>query len=164
LNVYGEVIGVNRAIVSANSDGSIPTSSGIGFAVPVNMVKRVVPSLIQFGSYDYPYLGVRSLTEINLETQKILDLPQATGAYITEVTSGGPCDQAGIRGGSQPTAFADLMAGGDLVVAVDGHPVLVFADLLNYLLETKSPGDTIILTIIRDNQQKEVSVTLGTRS
>ncbi len=164
LNLYGEVIGVNRAIVSASSAlGGVPTSSGIGFAVSVNIVKRVVPALIQNGSYDYPYLGIRSLESINLPEQELLGLSQATGGYILEVVQDGPCDQAGLRGGTIPTSYPDFYAGGDLIVAVDEQPVLVFGDLLSYILEYKSPGDKIVLTIIRDNQQKEVTVTLGER-
>ena len=165
LNIYGEVIGVNRAIASPISAvGSIATNSGIGFAVPVNIAKRVVPSLIQNGSFDYPFLGIKALSEIDLASQELLALPQATGAYVIEVSPRGPCDQAGIRGGSVATVYPDLPAGGDLIVAVDGQPVMVFGDLLNYVLESKSPGDTIVLTIMRDSQQKEVSVTLGKRS
>jgi 2-alkenal reductase len=164
LNMNGEVIGVNRAIVSPNSlAGSIPSSSGIGFAVPVNIVKRVVPSLIKNGTYDYPYLGITSLTEINLAEQKALSLPQATGGYIIDVVKGGPSDQAGLRAGTIPTSDPNLMAGGDLIIAVDGHPVMVFGDVLSYILNNKGPGDTVVFTIIRDNQPKEVSVKLGKR-
>ena len=164
LNMNGEVIGVNRAIISGSSVvGSVPTSSGIGFAISVNIVKKVVPALIQNGVFDYPYLGITSLQEINLAEQELLGLPQATGAYITSVVEGGPCDQAGLKGGTEPTSYPDLYAGGDLITAVDGHPVLVFGDLLSYILEFKSPGDTIVLTIMRDTQQKEVTVTLGKR-
>src|ERR1035437_10045381 len=84
LNMNGEVIGVNRAIVSTNSTlGGTPSSSGVGFAVSINIVKRVVPLLIKNGTYDYPYLGISSLPDINLAEQQLLGLPQATGAYIT---------------------------------------------------------------------------------
>jgi 2-alkenal reductase len=164
LNINGEVIGVNRAIVSTNSAlGGTPSSSGIGFAVSVNIVKRVVPSLIKNGTYDYPYLGISSLPELNLAEQQLLGLPQATGGYIVDVVKGGPCDQAGLRGGTKPTSDPTLNAGGDLIIAVDGHPVMVFGDLLSYILINKSVGDTVVFTIIRDNQQKEVSVKLGKR-
>ena len=164
LNMNGEVIGVNRAIVSTNSLlGGTPSSSGIGFTVPVNIVKRVVPSLIKNGTYDYPYLGISSLPEINLAEEQLLGLPQATGGYITDVVKGGPCDQAGLRGGTTPTSVPNINAGGDLIIAVDGHPVMVFGDLLSYILNNKSVGDTVVFTIIRGNQQKEVSVTLGKR-
>jgi len=164
LDMNGQVIGVNRAIVSTNSSlGGTASSSGIGFAVPVNMVKRVVPALIKNGTYDYPYLGISSLPEVNLAEQSLLNLPQATGAYVTDVVKGGPSDLAGLVGGTIPTSDPNLMAGGDLIIAVDGRPVMVFGDLLSYLQSSKSPGDVVVFTVIRENQQKEVSITLGKR-
>jgi len=164
LDMNGEVIGVNRAIVSTSAlAGGTPSSSGIGFAVPVNMVKRVVPSLIKNGTYDYPYLGITFLSEVNLAAQALLKLPQATGAYVMSVVKGGPSDQGGLIGGTIPTSDPTIMAGGDLIIAVDGHPVMVFGDLLSYIQGNKGPGDTVVFTVIRDNQQKEVSVTLGKR-
>ena len=164
LNMQGEVIGINRAFVSTSASlDSQPGNIGIGFAIPVNIIKRVIPSLIQNGSYDYPYLGISVLPSINLLEQQALGLPQATGGYILSVVKGGPCDHAGIREGTAPTSIPNFYAGGDLIIAVDGHSVMVFGDLLNYILENKSPGDTIHLMIIRDKQQKEVDVTLGKR-
>lgn len=164
LDLKGRVIGINRAIrtTTSTSQGE-PTNSGIGFAVPVNIVKRVAPVLIQKGAYDYPYLGVSSHSEISLLEQEALGLSQSTGAYIVSVVAGGPADKAGLKGGSQDSSISGLPAGGDLITAVDGRPVIVFGDMLDYLMENKSPGDTITLTIIRDKQQKEVTITLGKR-
>lgn len=164
INLKGQVVGVNRAIQTA----TLPTNGGagnvgVGFAVPVNIVQRVVPSLIEKGSYDYPYLGLSSMDDISLIQQELLGLPQAAGAYVTEVVAGGPAAEAGIRGGDEPTEFPTLKAGGDLIIAVDGRPVHVFGDLLSYLMENKSPGDTLVVTVIRDNEQKEVEITLGKR-
>jgi S1-C subfamily serine protease len=164
LDLQGRVIGVNRAIRTTNSSPTGESSnSGIGFAVPVNIVKRVVPVLIEKGVYDYPYLGISSRSEISLIEQEILGLPQSSGAYIVEVVNGGPGDDAGLIGGTEQTEIPGLLAGGDLITAIDGRPVRVFGDLLGYLMENKSPGDTITLTLIRDNQTKEVVVTLGKR-
>lgn len=164
INLKGEVIGMNRAIRTTNMTlGGEPSNSGIGFAIPVNIIARVVPVLIEEGSYDYPYLGISSHEEISLLEQEALGLPQSTGAYVDEVVSGGPADQAGLIGGSKPTQIQGLLAGGDLIIAVDGRPIRVFGELLSYLMENKSPGDLLVLTIIRDNQQKEVTVTLGKR-
>jgi len=155
-------VGINRAIVANNAFGE-STNSGVGFAVNVDIVKRVVPELIKNGKYSYPYLGVTSQEEITLLMAEELGLPQATGAYVLQVTPGSPADKAGIRAGTRRTSVAGLYAGGDLIVAVDGQEVRVFGDLLTYLMTKKSPGDTIVLTILRDNQRKEVSVTLGER-
>lgn len=162
LDLNGNVVGVNRAIIANNSFGE-STNAGVGFAVTVDIVKRVVPSLIQNGSYDYPYLGVTSQSEMTLLLAEQLDLPQATGAYVLEVTPGSPADKAGLRAGNRPTGVTGINAGGDLIIAVDGREVRVFGDLLTYLMTKKSPGDTIVLTILRDNQTKEVTVTLGKR-
>ncbi|MCL4559438.1 MAG: trypsin-like peptidase domain-containing protein [Chloroflexi bacterium] len=165
LNTQGEVIGINRAIRTDNTTANgEPTNSGIGFAVSINIIKRVVPVLIQTGKFDYPYLGISSQEELSLADLEALGLPQGTtGAYVTEVTPAGPADQAGILGGTKPTSIVGLDAGGDLIIAVDKHPVRLFGDLLSYLMNYKSPGDQIVLTIIRNNQQKEVTLTLGKR-
>jgi S1-C subfamily serine protease len=164
LNLNGEVIGVNRAIQTdaTNSSGE-PVNSGIGYAISVGIVKRVVPELIKNGKYDYPYLGMRSLEDISLQQRDALGLTSTIGAYVTDVVAGGPADQAGILGGSRPTDIAGLNAGGDLIIAVEGHPVRVFGDLLSFILENKAAGDNVVLTIERNNQQKEVTITLGKR-
>lgn len=164
LNLTGEVIGVNRAIRTAGTTlTGEPVNSGIGFAVSSNIVRRVVPVLITQGHYDYPYLGISSREDLTLDQIEALGLPRQTGAYIVSVTPGGPADRAGLRGGSRATRFAGLPAGGDLIIAIDGQPVRTFSEMLSYLMKNKSPGDTVTLTILRDNQEKEVIVTLGKR-
>jgi 2-alkenal reductase len=153
LNLNGKVIGINRAIRTDNSTATgEPTNSGIGFAVPINIVKRVMPILIEKGSYDYPYLGISSQDEISLFLQEELGLSQATGAYVISVEPGGPADQAGLKSGERTTSVTGLYAGGDLIIAADGRPVKVFGDLLSYLMENKSPGDTIALNYSRYNK------------
>ncbi len=164
LNLNGEVIGINRAIqTSGVPTTSEPANIGIGFAIPVNIIKKVVPVLITAGKYDYPYLGLSFAPDLSLDDINALSLPQQTGAYIVDVTAGGPGDQAGLHAGSTPTSVQGLNSGGDLVIAVDGKPVMTFNDLIGYVLTNKSPGDKITLTIIRDNSKKEVSLTLGKR-
>jgi S1-C subfamily serine protease len=164
LNLNGEVIGINRAIqTSGTVTSGQPANIGIGFAIPVNIIKKVVPFLISNGKFDYPYLGVSFNPTLLLDEINALNLPQQTGAYIVDVTSGGPGDQAGLHAGTTPTSIQGLNAGGDLVIAVDGRPVLTFNDLIGYVLTNKNPGDKITLTIYRDNQKKEVSLTLGKR-
>ena len=164
LNLNGEVIGINRAIRTTGTTATgDPVNSGIGFSVPINIVKRVVPVLIANGKYDYPYLGISFHTSMSLPDFETIGLTQTSGAYVVDVTKGGPGDQAGIRAGTRATGVTNLNAGGDLVIAVDGQRVLEFGDLNGYILEHKSPGDKVTLTILRDNQQKEVVVTLGKR-
>ena len=164
LNLNGEVIGVNRAIETYNINSQEdPLNSGIGFAIAINTVKRVAPSLISEGSYDYPYLGISSLSEISLLQQEALRLQQSSGAYVTSVTPDSPADRAGLRGGTDPTEFLNIFSGGDLIIAIDGRPVRTFSDLLSYLIQEKSPGDTITFTILRDDQEIEIDLILGKR-
>lgn len=164
LNLDGEVIGVNRAIRTFNfTSDAEPLNSGIGFAIAINIVKRVAPSLISEGKYDYPYLGISSLSDLSLLQQEALQLPQSSGAYVTTVTPESPADRAGVRGGTVPTDFPTLFSGGDLIIAIDGDPIQTFNDLLSYLIHKKNPGDTIIMTILRDNQEIEVELTLDKR-
>ncbi len=163
-NLRGEVIGVNRAIRTTNFTMSgEPLNSGIGFAISINIVRRVFPVLIQTGHYDYPYLGISAIPELNLVAIEALGLKSFTGAYVTQVVPSSPADKAGLRGGNQPTSIQGLEAGGDLIVAIDGREVKRFDDLLRYLINNKSPGDTVILTVLRGDQKVDISVTLGKR-
>jgi S1-C subfamily serine protease len=164
LNLNGEVIGINRAIqTSGTPTTGEPANIGIGFAIPINIIKRVAPVLIASGKYDYPYLGVSFAPDMTLDEINTLGLPQQTGAYIVDVTLGGPGEAAGLLAGTKPTSIQNVNAGGDLVIAVDGRPVKEFNDLIGYVLTNKSPGDKISLSIIRNKQQKEVTLTLGKR-
>lgn len=163
-NINGEVIGINRAIRTTNfTEEGEPINSGIGFAISINIVKKVVPSLIAEGKYDYPFLGISSTDLFSLEMVEALELSQYTGTYITGVVPGGPAEQAGIIAGSRQTNIPNLLAGGDLIIAIDGVPVRTFDEMLAYLLTNKSPGDTVVLTVLRDNQPVDVTVTLDKR-
>jgi 2-alkenal reductase len=164
LNLNGEVIGVNVAIESTNFDilGQ-PVNSGIGFAVSINTVKRVIPSLISGETYDYPYLGIRTISEIYLYQQEALGLPRSTGVYIMEVTPSSPADDAGLIAGSQPTEIIGLNAGGDLIIAIDGVEVRDFNEMITFLINHRTPGDTVTVTLIRDDQKIDVEMTLGKR-
>jgi 2-alkenal reductase len=165
LNLAGEVVGINRAIqTSGYTTQGDAVNTGIGYAISINIVKRVVPYLISQGSYSYPYLGISSSSrDLTLAEWQAVSPTQTTGAYITEITPGGPAEKAGLRGGSTPTDIQGLYSGGDIIIAVDGHPVQVYGDLVSYIFNNRVPGDTITLTIIRDGAQKEVQLTLGSR-
>ncbi len=170
-DITGQVIGVNRAIETTNSTAAgQPTNSGVGFAVSSNIVKRVVPVIIKTGHYDYPYLGISSLSlgnpsggGLSLDEINALGLKQFTGAYVTDVAKGGPADQAGLRAGTAPTSFQGLNGGGDLIVAIDGRPVIQYDDLIAYLITQKSPGDKVVLSVIRNGQKVDLTVTLAPR-
>ncbi len=158
-NINGEVIGINRAIrTNTSSVSGEPLNSGIGFAISINIVKRVVPSLIEVGSYDYPYLGIGSLSDLSLQTIETLGLERQTGAYVTSVSEGSPADKAGVQGADPNTGL-----GGDLIIGIDGMEILQFDTLLKYLINNKAPGDTIILTVLRDGEEVDLELLLGKR-
>lgn len=163
-NLAGEVIGINRAIrTDASNSGGEPVNSGIGFAIAINIAKRVVPEIIKNGKYDYPYMGISSNDQLTLDEINKLGLKQLTGAYITTVVDGGPADKAGVVAGTKDIGLGGLLGGGDLIIAVDGHDVKVFNDLLSYLVNNKSPGDTITLTVLRGNDRVDLQVKLAKR-
>jgi 2-alkenal reductase len=151
LNLSGEVVGVNRAIRSfATTEGGDALNSGIGFAVSSNIVARVVPSLISTGSVAYPYLGISSVNNLSLTEAQQLGLDRTDGALIGDVASGGPADEAGVQSG-------------DFVTAIDGRTVKNFDQLISYLFTSKSPGETVTLTVIRNGQEMQIDLVLGTR-
>ncbi len=164
-NLNGEVVGVNQSIRTDNIDTTTgnAVNSGVAFAISINLVKRVAPVLINDGKYEYPYLGISSNSDLGLAEVEALGLPQFTGAYVVSLVDGGPADQAGIRAGELPTNIPGLNAGGDLIIALDGITVKTFDDMLSILITTKSPGDTVILTVLRDGQPVDIPVVLGTR-
>lgn len=163
-NINGEVIGINRAIRTNNfTEEGEPINSGIGFAISINIIKRVAPSLISEGKYDYPFLGISSQDLFSLDMVEALGLSQYTGTYVIAVVPGGPADKAGIVAGSTPTNIPNLFAGGDLIVAIDGQPVQTFDEMLAYLLTNKSPGDVVVMTVLRGTERIDINVTLDKR-
>ncbi len=164
-NLNGEVVGINQSIRTDtfNSAQGNAVNSGVGFSISINLVKRVVPFLIRDGKYEYPYLGISSSSDLSLAEIEALGLKTYTGAYVISVVPGGPADKAGIRGGDKTTSIEGLKAGGDVITAIDGKPVATYDDLLSYLITNKSHGETIVLTILRDGQPTDITVTLGKR-
>ncbi len=151
LNLAGEVVGVNRAISTYNTNqDSEPVNSGVGFAISINIIKRVVPSLITDGSYAYPYLGISSWPDIPLSEAERIGLDKTIGALITSVVAGGPAGEAGLQ--------AD-----DVILSVDGNDVLNFSDMLSYLFNYTSPGDTVDLEVFRSGEILNFQMTLGAR-
>jgi S1-C subfamily serine protease len=164
LNLNGEVIGVNRAIqTSGISITGDAINTGIGFAISSNVARKVVPSLIEKGSFEYPYLGMTSLSNISLSLQEALDLPQSVGVYISDVVQGGPADKAGLRGGTQPSQVQGYYKGGDLIIAVDGISVKDFSEMFNYIVINKNPGDVVVFTVIRDGHEMDINLTVEAR-
>jgi S1-C subfamily serine protease len=162
LDLEGRVIGVNSQIISPSQ-----ASAGIGFAVSANTVQRVVPELISHGYYPHPWLDAQlvSLTPANVKVfrEAGMKIPVDAGLLVIEAVSGGPADQAGIRGGSRVVRIGQyqIPLDGDIIIAVNGEPVNNFRELTVYLETQTKVGDTVDMTIIRDGQQQTVRITLG---
>jgi 2-alkenal reductase len=100
---------------------------------------------------------------MSLDEIEELGLNRFTGTYVTSVAKGGPAERAGLRAGTKPTSFAGLNAGGDLIIAIDGRPVLQYDDLIAYLITQKSPGEDVVLTVVRDGETVDITVELEER-
>jgi len=161
VNMKGEVIGVNSQILSRSGSGS-----GIGFAIPSNLVKRVSQALIQDGRVSYSYLGI-SGTDMNLYMIEAMNLPNnASGVVVNQVTANGPAAQAGLRnaGNVKEIDGAQVPTSVDIITAVNGTPVTSMESLISYLGINTQPGDTVTLTVVRDgSQQVQLPVTLTGR-
>ena len=164
LDLEGRVIGVNSQIISPSR-----ASAGIGFAVPVNTVKRVVPQLIAKGRYAHPWLGVQPLGLTPERAQAFreagMDVPVDEGLLMIEIVSGGPADRAGIRGGDRIVQLGNvrLALGGDIITAINGEAVDNLQELTVYLETQTQVGDTVEVTIVRDGVEQNVQVTLAER-
>jgi serine protease Do len=143
INTRGEVIGINTLIITRGA----PQSAGVGFAVPINVAKEILPQLREKGRVVRGWLGV-SINPVTEDLAQSLKLKEAKGAYISDVTEGSPADKAGL----QPD---------DVVVAVDGRPITDNGELSRYIA-SKAPGTTVSLKVVRKGAERTVSVTLGT--
>jgi 2-alkenal reductase len=153
LNLEGELVGVNSAIRTTTG-----TNSGVGFSIPVDAVRRIVPGLIANGSYDYPFLGASFDGEISLDDLDTYGLSQTLGAYVLTTTTGGPAAEAGLI-----SADSNTGRGGDLIIAMDDKTINDFSDLNSYLVFHTAAGDTIQITVLRDGQMIDLPLTLGAR-
>jgi S1-C subfamily serine protease len=159
LNIRGEVIGINTAIFSTTG-----ASAGIGFAIPSNTIKNVIPSLITKGDYQHPYLGIVGV-DITPEIAEALGLTEARGFLVTDVSSGSPAQKAGIQGGGSLANVngREIGMGGDVILKVDEHTVRKLDDVLTYLEREKKVGEAVQLTILRNGGTENINLTLGPR-
>jgi S1-C subfamily serine protease len=160
IDATGKVIGINSQIATggSGSQGSV----GIGFAVPIDTAKRIIPDLKQSGRVDRGYLGISSATVD--KTLKDLNLPLDHGALVQSVASGGPADKAGIRAGDLPATLDNhpIQLGGDIITKIAGKEIRTKDDLQAAVADRKS-GDTVKVTLWRASKVKTVAVTLGER-
>jgi serine protease Do len=159
LDTDGEVIGVNTAIFSNTG-----VYAGVGFAIPSNIIKKVVPELISTGEYRHPYIGIVGV-DVSPEIASIMKLNESRGFLVTDVTAGSPAEKSGIRGGDILTNVdgTQIELGGDVIIAVDNVTVRKIDDLLSYLEAEQSVGENIVLRIIRDGKIQDVEMTLAAR-
>jgi S1-C subfamily serine protease len=157
LDADGKVIGINSQIATGGSgNGSV----GIGFAIPVNTAKKLLPGLEKGQTVKRPFIGVTTAPVTN-SLAKDLNLPTKSGALVQDVRSGSPADKAGLRPGTTQTSDG-LTIGGDIIVGVDGKQVKKPADVLS-ALSGKKPGDQVTIQYYRGHSKKSVKLTLANR-
>jgi S1-C subfamily serine protease len=160
INTEGQVVGVNSQIATGGSGSG---NVGIGFAVPASTVKDVVGQIKDGGKVEHAYLGVSGAT-IDPEIADALNLGVDSGVLVQEVTSGGPSDDAGIKGGDTPVTVGSnqVLAGGDVITAIDGKTVSTMDEVVTAINEAEV-GDVIKVTVDRDGESKDFDVELGLR-
>lgn len=161
LDLRGRVVGVNAFLYSET--GSF---AGVGFAVPINMVKRIAQALMEKGEYEHPWIGVRGIS-LDPQVAQALGLPVTEGILVQEVVVGSPAQKAGLQGGDRPYQVPyqrePVLGGGDVILAIEGQPLRHFDDLITYLQEHTAVGQTVVLRILRDGKEQEVPLVLGKR-
>ncbi len=157
LNSHGEVIGINSAIYTP-SGGSV----GIGFAIPIDTAKRLLPQLIAKGRVSHPWLGVAGL-DITPEVASALKLPVRQGIVVMQVSPKGPVDRAGIKGSTRKARVGNMLVGvgGDIIVAIEGRKMASIDDLTAFLDGERKAGDQVKIELLRDGRPFTVSVRLG---
>jgi len=160
LNLDGDVIGVNTAIAT-----DVGTFSGVGYAVPSETVQQVVPQLIADGQVEHPWIGI-SGREMNRTLAEAMNLDSnQRGVLVVEVVPDGPSAKAGLQGSNSEVTIDGfpVAIGGDIIVGIDGQPVVEFDNLLSHIVQKTAVGDTITLTVLRNGEQMEIPVTLEAR-
>jgi S1-C subfamily serine protease len=157
LNYQGEVVGITTAIIQ--------NSNGLGFAIPSNTILREIESLVKTGSYDqHSWLGISGL-DMSYSIAQAMKVNVTYGWLITQITSGGAADEAGLKGADQQVRINGerVTIGGDIIIAVDGTRIINGDSFMSYLEEYTTPNQIITTTIVRGNQILDIPVELGTR-
>ena len=159
LNMKGQVIGINTAILSGTGE-----FAGVGFAIPSNTVSKIVPALIEDGSYHHPWIGITG-QDIDPDLAQALGLKQAKGFMIITVVDGSPADKAGLKGRTitLETGGKEYPAGGDIIISVDDKEVRKISDILIHLQREKSVGDEMVLGVLRDGEFLHITLELVER-
>ena len=159
INMKGEVVGINTAIQSATGE-----FSGIGFAVPANTVKKVVPVLIQDGEFKHPWMGI-SGTDVDPELAEVRGLNSSKGFLVVSVIEGSPAETAGLLGVTETkeTDGREFALDGDIILSIDGETVRKISDILVHLQREKSVGDEMVLSVNRGGEILELTMVLEER-
>ncbi len=156
LNSQGEVIGINTAISTSTGE-----FAGVGFAIPSDTVKRIVPVLIKDGVYQHPYLGIAGRS-MDPDVALANNLPQNfKGVMVEKVVQGGPADRAGLVAATLDNN--NIPRGGDIITAIDDHPIKTIYDVIAYLDDEKTVGNKVVLTIDRAGKSMDLTATLVAR-
>ena len=161
IDATGKVIGINSQIATGNGgNGSV----GIGFAVPIDTAKQIIPDLKQSGRVDRGYLGIGSAITVDKTLKDNLNLPEDHGALVQQVVPGAPAERAGIRGGDLSATLDNrpIQLGGDIITKIAGKDIRTRSDLQAAVADRKS-GEKVKVTLSRDGKDKTVEVTLGER-
>ena len=159
INMKGEVVGINTAIQSATGE-----FSGIGFAVPSNTVKKVVPVLIENGEFKHPWMGI-SGTDVDPELAEVRGLKSSKGFLVVSVIEGSPAETAGLLGVTETEERdgREFALDGDIILSIDGETVRKISDILVHLQREKSVGDEMVLSVNRNGEMLELTMILEER-
>ena len=158
-NMNGEVVGINTAIQSATGE-----FTGVGFAVPSNTVKKVVPVLIKDGEFKHPWMGI-SGTDVDPELAEMRELESSKGFVVVSVIEGSPAEKAGMKGVTQTRERdgREFPMDGDIIIEIDGKTVRKISDILVHLQREKSVGDEMIITVLRTGVTFDLTMILEER-
>ena len=158
LDSSGRVIGINTAIFSPSG-----TNAGVGFAVPVDMIRRVLPDLLAYGHYRHPWLGLRYAYTVTPGLADLLGLPVESGLLIVQLHDNSPLQAAAVQGARREAIIGNqrVYVGGDILLAVNGVGVTRFDQLESYLEEYFQVGDTVTVTIQRGAERFDLALQLG---
>ena len=160
MDIDGNVIGINSQIISRSGG-----NQGIGFAIPINSVKKIIPTLIRGEKFEYPYIGITGMDlNTNLKNALKIDL-NVNGVMVVDVVKGSPADLGGLLGytGTVSDNNNSYPSGGDILTAINTMPIKSMGDLLTILFSDHSPGDSVTFTILRDSNQLDLDITLIAR-
>jgi len=157
LDSSGRVIGMNTAIFSPTG-----TSAGVGFAVPVDTLKRLLPDLLALGRYRHPWLGVQYAYEVKAGLANTLGLPTTQGLLLVQLYEASPLEQAGVRGAQRETVIGNqrVYVDGDILTAIDGNRIETLDGMETFLENNYTVGDQVMVSLLRDGQLLELTIEL----